>query len=92
MSTERDTAVARQKYITNQALDKHRRTLLYTRRILVAEARALEQQSLFESVCIKELAEVEIASRADDGMSSGPDVNAIESWMSTEATELLCCN
>ena len=31
-------------------------------------------------------AQEEIASRADDGMSSGPDVSEIESWMSTEAT------
>ena len=89
VSTERDTTVARQKYITNQALDKHRRTSLRTRRILRTEARALEHQSRFESAWIKELAEAEIASHTDDGMSSGPDVSEVESWMSTEATELL---
>ena len=87
--TELDTTFARQKYITNQALDKHRRTSLRTRRILRTEARALEHQSRFGSVWIKELAEAEIASRTDDGVSSGPDVSEIESWMSMEATELL---
>ena len=75
------------RYITNQARDKHRRTLLCTRRILDTEARSLEDQSRFESVWIKELAGAEIASRAVDVMSSGPDVSEIESWMSTEATE-----
>ena len=84
MSTKRDTTVVRQKYTTNQALDKHRRTLFCTRRILSTEARSLEHQSRFENVWIQELAEAEIASRVDDGMSSGPD-----SWKSTEATELL---
>ena len=87
--TELNTTFARQKYITIQALDKHRRTSLRTRRILRTEARALEHQSRFGSVWIKELAEAEIASRTDDGMSSGPDVSEIESWMSMEATELL---
>ena len=52
------------------------------------EARSFEHQSRFESVWIKELAEAEIASPVDDGMSSGPDVREIESCMSTEATEL----
>ena len=59
MSSERPTTVARQKYITNQALDKHRSTLPRTRRILVTEARVLEHQSRFECVWIKELAEAE---------------------------------
>ena len=89
VSTERVTTVARQRYITKKALDKHKRTLLCTRRILVTDQCAVEHQSRFESVWIKELAEAEIASRADDGMSSGPDVSEVESWMSTEATELL---
>ena len=37
----------------------------------------------------KELAETVIANLCDDAMSSGPDVRDIESWISTEATELL---
>ena len=92
MITERDTTVARQKYITNQAVEKYRRTTLCTRCILDTQARSLEHQSRFESVWIKELAEAEVASSADDGMSSGPDVGELESWMNTEATKLLVAN
>ena len=87
VSTGRDATVTHRR-LTNQALDKHRRAPLCTRRILDTEVRSLEHQSLFDSVWIKELAETEIANLCDDATSSGPDVSDIESWMSTEATEL----
>ena len=82
-STEIDTSVARQKYITNQALDKHRRTPLCTR---CAWDTGAHCRARFEIIWTKELAEAETASHAADSIPSGPDVMEIESLKSTGAT------
>ena len=86
MSTERDTVVARQKYVTNQVLDKRRSTPIYTRFTLDTEVHSSECRVRFKSIWIKELAKAEIANRTDDCMPSSPDVREIESLKST------CCD
>ena len=72
--TEFDAPAARQKYITNQALDKHGRTPLCTRCALGTGAHLSECRARFEAIWTKELAEAEVASRADDSIPTGPDV------------------
>ena len=62
-STEIDTSVDKQKYITNQALKKHRRAPLCTRCAWDTGAHCRTQ---FEIIWTKELAETETASDAGD--------------------------
>ena len=85
MRTEFDATAVRQKYITNQALDKHGRTPLCTRCALGTGAHSSECRARFEVTWTKELAEAEVASRADDSIPVGPDVKESESLKSTEA-------
>ena len=68
-STEIDTSVARQKYITNQVLDEHSRTPLCTRCTWDTGAHC---QSRFEIIWTKELAEAETAGHAADSILSSP--------------------
>ena len=77
MSTELDTLVVRQKYITNHALDKHGRTPLCTKCALDTGAHSSECRARFEIIWTKELAEAEIASRVADSIPSGPYVRKI---------------
>ena len=74
MSTELDTLAVRQKYITNQVLDKQGRMPLCTKCALGAEVHSSECRARFEIIWAKELAEAGIASRAADNIPSGPDV------------------
>ena len=85
MSTELDTSVVRQKYITNQVLDKDGRTPLCSRCALDTGASS-ECRAQFDIIWAKELAEAEIASRVADSIPSGPDAREVESFKSTEAT------
>ena len=68
-STEIDTSAARQKNITNQALDEHRRTPLCTRCVWNTGANC---RTRFEIIWTKELAEAETASHAADSILSSP--------------------
>ena len=82
-STEIDTSVDKQKYITNQALDKHNRTPLCTN---CAWDTGAHCRARFGIVWTKEFAEAEAASHAVDSILSSPDVREIESFKSTGAT------
>ena len=62
-STEIDTSVDRQKYITNQALNEHKRTPLCTRCARDAGAHC---QARFENIRTKEFAGTETANHAAD--------------------------
>ena len=83
MRTELDTSVARQKYITNQALDRRGRTPLCTRCSLDTGAYSPECRARLEIIWTKELAE---ADRAVGRIQSGPEVREIELLKTTEAT------
>ena len=84
--TEFDAPAARQKYITNQGLDKHGRTPLCTRCVLGTGAHSSVCRARFENIWTKELAKAAVANRADDIIPKGPDVKESESLESTEAT------
>ena len=84
VSTELDTSVARLKYITNQELDKHKRTPLCTRCAVDTSAHLSECRARFEIFLAKELVEAEIVCRAAGSMPSGPDVREIESLKNTQ--------
>ena len=77
MRTEFGAPAVRQKYITNQALNKHGRTPHCTRCALGTGAHSSEYRARFEDIWTKELAEAEVANRAADSISMGP--NATES-------------
>ena len=66
-STEIDTSVDRQKYITNQALNEHRRTPLCTR---CAQEVGVHCRSRFENIGSQEFAETETTHAADIILSS----------------------
>ena len=83
--TEFDAPAVRQKYITNQAPDKHGRTPLCTRCALEHRSTLVRVSSLIRSHVDQMLAEAEVASRADDRIPVGPDVKESESLESTEA-------
>ena len=83
--TEFDAPAVGQKYITNQALDKHGRTPLSTRCALGTGAHSSECRARFEAIWTKELAETDVASCADDSIHVSPDVKECESLESTEA-------
>ena len=85
MRTDFDAPGVRQKYITNQALDKHGRTPLCTRCALGTGAHSSECRARCEAIWTKELAEAEAANRADDSIPAGPEVKEIESLEVTEA-------
>ena len=70
-STEIDTSVDRQKYITNQALHKHRRAPFCTK---CAWDTGAHCRARFQITCTKELAEVETSSHAVDSILSSPGV------------------
>ena len=74
-STDINTPVARQKYITNQVLDEHRRTPLCTRyaRDVGAHCRAR-----FEIIWTKEFAEAEVANRTVDVVLIDPNMRSSE--------------
>ena len=76
-STEIDTSVDKQKYITNQVLDEHSRTPLCTK---CAWDTGAHCRARFEITWTEELAE------ALNSMLSSPDVKEIESLKSTGAT------
>ena len=69
--TEFDTPAVRQKYITNQALNKHGRTPHCTRCALGTGAHTSECRARFEAMWTKELAEAQVANRAADSISMG---------------------
>ena len=85
MSTELDTSVVRQKYITNQVLEKDGRIPLCSRCALDTGASSV-CRARFDIIWTKELAGAEIASRVADSIPSGPDEREIKSFKSTEAT------
>ena len=62
-SAEVDTSVDREQYITNQALNEHRRTPLCTRR---ARDAATHCRARFENIRTKEFLETETANHAAD--------------------------
>ena len=70
-STEIDTSADRQKYISNQALDKHRRAPLCTKSAWDTGAQC---RARFEINWTTELAEAETASHAVDSILSSPGV------------------
>ena len=70
-STVFDTSVARQKYITNQALDEHRRTPLCTR---CAWDTRTHCRTRFEIIWTNESVEGETASHVADNILSSSDV------------------
>ena len=74
-STEIDTSVARQEYITNQALDEHGCTTRCTRVDRDTEAHC---RTRFESVWIKEFAEAEAANRTVDVVPIDPNSRGSE--------------
>ena len=74
-STETDTSVARQKYITNQALSEHRRTPLCTRCAWDTEAHC---RTRFEIIWTKEFAEAELANRTVYAVPIDPNVRVSE--------------
>ena len=84
--TEFDAPAVRQKYIANQTLDRHGRTPLCTRCVLGTGAHSSECRDQLEAIWTQELAEAEVANRADDSISLGPDVKESESLESKEAT------
>ena len=63
--TEFDAPLARQKYITNQMLDRHGRTPFCTRCSLGTGAHSSECLPRFEATWTEELAETEVANRAE---------------------------
>ena len=63
--TEFDAPLARQKYITNQMLDRHGRTPFCTRCSLGTGAHSSECLPRFEATWTEELAEAEVANRAE---------------------------
>ena len=71
-STEIDTSVARQKYITNQALTEHRRTPLCTG----IQEHIAEHD--FEIIWAKVFAEAEVANRTVDAVPIDPNVRVSE--------------
>ena len=73
--TEIGTSVARQKYITNQALSKHRRTPLCTRCAWDTEAHCRTRS---EIIWTKESAEAEVACRTVDAVPNDPNVSVSE--------------
>ena len=87
--TEIDTSVDKQKYITTQALDKHRRAPLCTKGDGDTGARC---RARFETIWIKELAEAETASHDVDIMLSSPDVREIESIEEYRSHRTNCCD
>ena len=68
-STEIDTSVGKQNYITNQALDKHRLAPLCTK---CAWDTGAHCRARFEIIWTKELAEAETASHAVDSILLSP--------------------
>ena len=74
-STQIDTSVGRPKYITNQALNEHRRTPLCTRCAWDTEAHC---RTRFEIICTEEFAEAEVANRTVDAVPIDPNVRVSE--------------
>ena len=88
--TEFDAPLTRQKYINNQMLDQHRRTLLCTRCSLGTGSHSSDCRSRIEAIWTKELAEAQVPNRAEadraaDSVPRGPDVTESEPVASTEA-------
>ena len=75
--TEMDTSVARQKYITNQALNEHRRTPSGTR--CAWDAEKVHCRTRFEIIWTKEFAKSGVANRAVDAVLIDPNVRVSES-------------
>ena len=90
--TEFDAPLTRLKYITNQILDQHGRTPFCTRCSLGTGAHSSECRAPFEAIWTKELAEAEVANRADDSIPMGPDARENEPLESTEAAGTTCCD
>ena len=63
--TEFDAPLTRQKYITNQILDQHRRTPLRTRCSMGTGSHLSDCRVRFESIVTKELAEAEVPIRTE---------------------------
>ena len=82
-STDIDTSVDKQKYITNQVLDEHSRTPLCTKCVWDTRAHC---RARFELIWTKELAEEETASDAGESALLSPDVREIESFKNPGAT------
>ena len=74
-STEIDTSVARQKYITNQALNDHRRTALCTR---CAWDTGAQCRARFEIIWSKVIAAGDVANRTVDAVPIDPNVRVSE--------------
>ena len=71
--TEFDAPLARQKYITNQMLDRHGRTPFCTRCSLGTGAHSSECPARFEATWTEELAEAEVANRAEAEVANHVD-------------------